>query len=176
MAGNIINEADAPVCLRLKYKGIFDFDRLQTFLVKWMQDRKFEVNEKKHKHKYSCPHGFEIELVIEGERKIDDYFMYKVPIGLHLWDAFEVDAVKDGKPVKLWNARIEITLGFQVIGDYQGRWETNPYLEKLRDKVFHQYVRKKEIIVKHADPLYYKLLSLHTKIKELLEMETATYF
>ncbi len=170
-----IKEGNVPVALVLKYKGVFDYNKLSTFLIRWLQDRKFEINEGKHKHKMSCPHGFEIEREIIGERKIDDYYMHKVKIGMHLWDAFEVDAVKNGRKVKLWDARMELQLGFIIELDYAGKWEGKPFIEKLRN-FYNEYVIKKEIIIKHSDPMYYQCLSLHTKIKELLKMETATKF
>jgi hypothetical protein len=176
MAGDIIAEANGHPAFRLKYRGVFDYNKLTTMLISWMQDRKFEINEKVHKHKMSCPHGFEIEREIYGERKVDDYYLHKVEVKLHLWDAFEVDAVKGGEKVKLWNAQMEIQLGFDIVCDYNGKWEKSEFMEKLRNKFYDQYIIKKEIIIKHADPMYYKLLSLHTKIKNFLEMETGTVF
>ncbi len=160
----------------IKYKGVFDYNALTTFIIKWLKDRHFEVNEKKHKHKYSCPHGFEIERVIEAWRKINDYYMYELSFSFLLLDAFEVDAVKDGKNVKLWNARMIMSANFKVVCDYEGKWDKSEFLEKLHKKVYCEYIIKKEIIVKYTDPMYYKLLSLQKKVKDMLQMETATDF
>ena len=171
-----IKEGQGQPAWKIKYKGVFDYNALTTFIIKWMKDRHFEVNEKKHKHKYSCPHGFEIERVFEGWRKIDDYYMYEINFHWLLLDAFEVDAVKDGKNVKLWNARMILTCSFKVVCDYENKWDQSPFVEKLHKKVYCEYVIKKEIIVKHTDPLYYKLLSLQKKVKDMLQMETATDF
>lgn len=171
-----IKEAQGHPAFILKYKGIVDFDKLSTFVIKWLQDRNFHINEAKHKHKYSCPHGFEIERDIEGWRKIDDYYQYDVVVKFHTWDSFEVEAVRHGVKKKLWNMRLEIQIHFDVVCDYNDRWGKNPVLEKLRNNVYDEYIIKKEIIIKHADPLYYKLLSLHAKLKEFLEMETSTEF
>ncbi|MFH1064388.1 MAG: hypothetical protein V1729_04870 [Candidatus Woesearchaeota archaeon] len=175
MAGHTIKEAKGAPAFRLKYKGIFDYNKIATFIIEWMKNRHFDLNEAIHKHKMSCPHGFEIERTIEGERKISDFYKYKVTAEIHMWDAFEVDAVKDGKKVKLWNARVEIALGFEVVCDYSGKYETSEFMEKLRN-FYCEYIIKKEIIIRHADSLYYKLLSLHTALKKMLDMETATVF
>lgn len=175
MAHTII-EAKATPAFRLKYKGIVDYDKISTFIIKWLQDRHYKINESKHKHKMSCPHGFEIERGIAAWKKIDGYYQHNIDVKILLWDAFEVDAVKHGKKVKLWNARIEVQLGFKIVCDYAGKWDKSPFIEKLHKKVYVQYVIKKEIIIKHADPLYYKLLSLHTKLKKILEMESGTVF
>ena len=111
-----------------------------------------------------------------GWRKIDDYYMYEIKFHWLLLDAFEVDAVKDGKKVKFWNARLILTCSFKVVCDYEGKWDTSEFLEKLHKNIYCEYVIKKEIIVKHTDPLYYKLLSLQKKVKDMLQMETATEF
>jgi hypothetical protein len=171
----VIGAAQGHPALTLKFKGVFDYQGLCIFIVNWLKDRNYEVIEQTHKHKMSCPHGFEIERVFNGERKVDDYYMYKYDVKLYLLDAHEVDAVKNGKPVRLWNARMEVKLGFDVVCDYANRWEKTPFTRKLHN-FYCEYIIKKEIIIKHADSQYYKLLSLHTKIKEFLGMETATQF
>lgn len=158
----------------LRYKGVFDFDGMTTYLINWFKKRDFQINEKKHKHKMSCPHGFEVEWNIEAFKKIDDYYKHYTITKMHLWDAYQVDAVKDGKKIKLWSARIEIKTQFKVECDYQGRWEKKPWLKKLRN-FYDQYIIKKEIIAKHADPLYFKLLELHTELKKFIGMESTTY-
>jgi len=166
-----IKEANAPVATKLKYKGVFDYNKLSNILIQWMRDQKYDFTESVHKHKMSCPHGFEIEREINGMKKIDENYMHRAMIAIHMWDAFEVDAVKDGQKVKLWNARIEVILGFAIDYDYANKWETSPFMEKLRN-FYCEYIIKKEIIIKHADPTYYKMLALHTKLKKFFEMET----
>ncbi|MBW2967107.1 hypothetical protein KY362_01335 [Candidatus Woesearchaeota archaeon] len=170
-----LDEAKEFPSSTLRYKGVFDYNALSTFIIKWFLDRHFEIDESTHKHKMSCPHGFEIQRDINAWRRIDDFRMYKLRIFIHLWDAFEVDAVKDGKQKKLWDARMEILLGFEVVMDYSNRYENNPWMKKLL-RFYCEYVIKKETIAMHADPLYYKSLLLHEKIKEFLEMDTTTHF
>ena len=58
---DVIGEAQAHPAFRLKYKGVMDYDAMSTFVIKWLKDRHFEINEGVHKHKHSCPHGFEIQ-------------------------------------------------------------------------------------------------------------------
>ena len=158
----------------LKYKGVFDFDGLTTFVINWLKKRRYNIDEVKHKNKMSCPHGFEIEWNIKAWRKIDDYYKHHILVKYHLWDAHMVDAVKDGKKVKLWSARMEIKTVFDVECDYNNRWETSQFMEKLRN-FYNEYIIKKEIIINHMDPLYYKTLELHTEMKKFLGMETKHY-
>lgn len=172
---HVIKEARGEPATTLKFKGVFDYDGLTAYLMKWLQDRHYQITEKNHKHKMSCPHGFEIERSIVAYRDISEFYRYNVGIEIHLWDAFQVDAVKGGKKMKLWNARIEIQLNFKVECDYSNKWNTGPFMQKLL-VFFCNHIIKKEIIIKHADKLYYKLLALHSNIKKFIGMETATQF
>ncbi len=164
-------ECTAPVAGVIRFKGVFDYAGLAKMVLKWLYDRHYEVTEGKHKHKMSCPHGFEIEREFKGERKINDFIRYKVNFAFHLWDAFEVDGVKDGKKKKLWNARIEIRWGCIVEIDYQNNWDT-PFRSKLL-KFFANYIIKSDLIVKHMDRLYYDMFKFHTKINKFLGMEAS---
>jgi hypothetical protein len=170
-----IDEAIGMPDMRLKVKGTIDYNGLTTFVIKWLLDRKYHVQESKHKHKMSCPHGFKIERNLLAWRKIDDYFQHDIVVRFFFFDAHEVDAVKDGKKVKLWNGRLNLHLGFEVKCDYADRWGKTIFLEKLR-RFYDEYIIKKEIIAWHADPLHYEILRLHTDIKKFLEMETPTRF
>jgi hypothetical protein len=156
----------------LKFKGVFDYNKLSTMIINWLRNQNFRFTEGVHNHKMSCPHGFEIEREIYAEKKIDDYYQHNITILIHMWDAFEVDAVKDGKKVKLWNARIEIRMGYAVVLDYADKWGKTAFLEKLR-RFYDEYIIKREIIIKQGDPLYYKVLGFHTTLKKFFEIEGA---
>ena len=163
-----LKEAQGQAAM-LRYKGTFDYDGFTNMILKWLYDHGYKVTEGKHKHKMSCPHGFEIEWNINGERRISDFIKYSVDFKMHLWDAHEVDAVKGGKKIKLWNARMEVKSSFKVILDYQDKWDT-PFKAKLL-YFLAEYVLKKEIIVKHADHLYYKVYKVHNMMTKFLGME-----
>ncbi|MBT5022593.1 hypothetical protein HON01_07210, partial [Candidatus Woesearchaeota archaeon] len=137
----------------IKYDGVFDYDGLVDFLFGWFKSRSWFIQEKTFKHKKSGL-GHEIEREFTNWRKISEYYKYNVGVKMHLWDAYPIDAVKDGKKQKLMRARIEIILDFSVECDYQGKYESSQFLEKLRN-FMHEYVMKKDIIVQHGDSLYY---------------------
>ena len=157
---------------QLRYKGVFDFDVISTFIIGWFKDRMFDVQESNHKHKMSCPHGFEIEWAIDAWRKIDGYYQHRIKVVIKMFDAFQVDATKDGKKVKLWNARIDISMGCAVECDYQNKYESTPFMRKLH-KFFVMQIIKKDVIFRHGDPLYYKTLELYTAVKKNIGMGTA---
>jgi hypothetical protein len=122
----------------------------------------------------SCPKGFEIEWDVDAWRKVDDFYKYWLYISLHSWDAYQVDAIKDGKKVKLWYMRMTFSTGFKVECDYQNKWSTSPFMEKLL-KFYCEYIIKKQTIIKHGDGLYYKALELHTGIKKYIGMTASHY-
>ncbi len=164
------NEAGGGATLR--FNGVFDYDELCRMILRWLHDRHYEVTEGTHKHKMSCPHGFEIERKIAGYVKVNEFIKYEVTFALHLWDAHKVDVVKDGKKIKSWKARIEITSSMAVIVDYQNRWDTPFKLKLLR--FFSEYIIKKDLLINHIDPLWYKVYGFHQNIQKFLGMSSVT--
>ena len=167
--GHVLGEAEGTTAI-LRYKGVFDYYKFINFVLTWLRKRGYNVLEKTYKHKMSCPHGFELEWDIQSSRKVTPYIMYHIDMAVFLWDAFEVDAIKNGKKVKLWNARMEVRTSFKVELDYLGKWETSGFREKLRN-FFDEYVIKKEIVGKYVDQLYYTCVGFHTEQKKFLDME-----
>lgn len=167
--GHVLKEGAGQVS-NLRYKGVFDYYKFINFIILWLRKRGYAVHEKTYKHKMSCPHGFEFEWDIRAFRKVTSYVMYHIEFKIFGWDAFEVDAIKNGKKVKLWNMRLEVRPSFKVELDYLGKWEDSDMKRKLRN-FFNEYVLKKEMLGKHIDPLYYTCLGLHTEMKKFLEME-----
>lgn len=156
----------------IRFKGVFDYDGLMQLVYDWMDRRKFKIIEKIYKHKGGAA-GWEFERELEGTRKVTDYIKYVITVAIHTWDTKEVEVIKDGKKMKLNKGRLEIKMNIGIELDYAGRWESSEAMEKVRN-FFHSYIIKKEIAFKHADPLYYGMLALHTSIKKFLAMEGAT--
>jgi hypothetical protein len=163
--------ASAPVS-NIRFKGVFDYYGLMEMIFAWMQNRGYIIYERVFKHKMGGG-GWEYERELEGQRKVTDYIKYVITVGLHVWDAKEVEVVKDGKKIKMVKGRLEVKMSMGIELDYAGRWDSSESMEKIRN-FFHNYVIKKDIAFRHLDPLYYSLLSLHTEVKRYLGMEGAT--
>ena len=161
----------APVS-NIRFKGVFDYDGLMQMVYDWMNNRRFKIIEKVYKHKGGSS-GWELERELEGSRKVTDYIKYVITVAVHAWDAKEVEVIKDGKKMKMHKGRLEVKMSIGIELDYAARWESSEAMEKVRN-FFHNVIIKKEIAFKHADPLYYSMLALHTDIKKFLGMEGAT--
>lgn len=156
----------------LRYYGVFDYDKLCRKILGWLHNRHYEVTEGTHKHKMGCPHGFEIERKISGYVKVNQFIKYNVVFEMHLWDAHQVDVVKDGKKIKLWKARIEIKSSMSIEMDYQNKWNT-PFKKKLL-RFFAEYVIKKDMLINHIDPLWWKVYGFHQELQEFIGMSSVT--
>lgn len=150
----------------LKYQGTFDFDGLYKLLAKWFIDRKYDFYEQLYKDK---PPELEIEWV--AERKLDEFYKYKIRMYFHLFDIKIVEAIKDGKKKKLMFTRMVIEFDPSVIVDYQDRWSESAFTQKLLG-IYLKHIIRRELQLKIADPLWYIVYRLQNVIKEYLDMET----
>lgn len=150
----------------LKFSGVFDFDGLYRLMAKWFKDRKYDFYENLYKDK---PPELELEWI--GERKLDDFYKYKIRLYFHLWDMKTVEAIKDGQKKKLTSCRMIVEFDPSVVVDYQNRWTENAFTEKLFGFYFKNII-KREFQLKIADPLWYISYRLQNVMKEYLEMET----
>ena len=168
--GHIPPWTRAPIS-NIRFKGVFDYEGMMALLYKWMDDRRYIIYERVFKHKAGAlPASWEYERELEGQRKVTDYIRYIVNVSIHAWDVVPVEVIKDGQKLKMNKGRMEIRMTIGIELDYSGRWDSTESMEKIRN-FFHNHVIKKDIGVKHGDPLYYSMLSLHTQIKKFLGME-----
>jgi len=160
--------------LTLRYKGVYDFDGLMLLIIEWMKTRRFWFAESVIKHKVLGPFGAEHERKFEGEKKVTDYYMEKMQVVFHLWDATTVEVIEKGVKKELTKARMEIVISGSLVLDYQGRWDKTPFHRKVRE-FFHTYVIKNKMETFWADGLYYRLFKLHALIKDFLDMQAKSH-
>src|SRR3989344_8500881 len=120
-----------PQVAKIRYRGLFDFEGLFRLMRGWFEAREYEFFEKRYKHK-SKPEGAELEINFEAYRDINEYARNYIRLYFHLWEAEEVEVVKDGKKKKMWNARMYVEFPGFVELDYEDQWEGTPFLRKLR--------------------------------------------
>jgi len=154
----------------LKYKGVFDFEGLYRLMVRWLKERKFEFYETLHKAKPP-----ELELVWRAERRKTGYIMEVIDIYFHLWDAFDVEVIQDGKKKILTKARMSVSLTPRIItayGDIFGSKRWNTEIERRMMSLFNKYIIKQDLDQMYDDVLYYETYKLHTAMKKFLGMST----
>lgn len=150
----------------LRYKGVFDWNKLYRGMVGWFGQQGYFFNEELYKQKYP-----ETEIEWAAKRKVDDYYLYEIKIKFHMWDLQDVEVVREGEKKVMQSGRMKITFKATVVTDYSGRWDTTPF-KKWLEKVYTSTIIKRDIEFKHLATLYYTLYRLHEHAKELLGMET----
>jgi hypothetical protein len=155
----------------IKYVGFVDERKLLTTIRAWLISDGFEFKEPTYKNKTSAE-GLDIEIKIQGEKKVTSYVKYWIDIQMWIREIKEVPVVKDGvqqlaKEGKVW---IE-TSGYLEL-DWQNRFGGSKFLQALQD-IYHKAILKKTIEVKWWDNLYYKIYKLNSVIRNTLGFETA---
>lgn len=158
----------------IRYKGLFDFDGLYNLMVQWMKARRFWFHEVKYKHKVPSPYGAEQEIFFMGEKKVTDYFQYRLTVDIHIWDMTEVEVVHNGVKKTLTNARMQIILIGYLDIDWEKRWDTSKKWKTLKD-FYNKYILKEEIESIYWDTIQYKTQHFMNVIKEFLDMEAKGY-
>lgn len=159
-----------PSITKIRYRGLFDWEGLIRLIRAWFEEREYEFFERRYKHK-AKPLGAELEINFEAYRDINEYARNFIKIYFHIWDAEEVEVVKDGKKRKLWNARMLIDFSGFVELDYDDHWEHSPFMRILRD-FYHRFVIKHEIDDVWTDKLWYKVNELQQECKRFLGMQS----
>ncbi len=126
---------------KVKYAGIFKmkevyrvaFDILTT-------EMGYDVEEQKYREKVT-PEGKEIEIIWIAEKKINDYYKFKIKVNFFVVGLKEVEVEKAGVKVKMDTGDIEITIKSYIISDWEGRWENSPVLKFLKG-VYDKYLMR----------------------------------
>src|SRR3989344_7314259 len=84
----------------VKYNGIFNFKDFYKFAHDYLTDELgYYVAETKYKEKLSG-NSKDIEIVWEGEIKIDAYFKFKIKFDMLIQGLSEIEVEQNGKKIK----------------------------------------------------------------------------
>ena len=153
---------------RIKYKGIFDLDKLYKVMALWFKERRFELYENLFKSK---PPELEVRWV--AERKRTSYVRELVSVHMHMWGDYDVEVIQNGKKKRMVNVRMVITINGGIHAAYadifgKPRWNASN-LERQLQTLMYKWVMKREIAGLYEDRLYYELYNLYGLIKETLK-------
>ena len=152
----------------IRYRGIFDFDGLYKFMIKWLKDKDFDFYERKILDK--PPYRI---YKMEGRKKINFYAMLMLLPELWLWEAKTVEVIRDGQKKMLTEARMKIVINGGYTTDYDGDFEKTKGLKKI-EAFLNNKILYHEILLKYFDYLDYFMYDFMTDVKKYLEMETAS--
>lgn len=163
-------ESKLPVA-RIKFKGLFDYDRLMRDVRNWLIENSYEFNENSYKHKIPTPLGYEQEVTWTAWRKVTGYVKYHIHIFFHFYEMNDVEVIKNNQRVKMAQGRFFIELKSRVELDYSDFYGKNAFLVGLRDWI-HRYLIFHKIHGGWEDELYYRVYKLHLVMKESIGMST----
>jgi len=155
---------------KIRYRGLYDFEGLFRLMRAWFEAREYDFYEKRYKHK-SKPAGAELEINFEAHREINEYARNVIKVYFHIWDAEEVEVVKDGRKRKMWDARMLIDFSGLVELDYDSHWDHSPFTRTMRS-FYHRFVIRHEIDDVWTDKLWYKINELQQECKRFLGMQS----
>ena len=71
---------------KIGYTGVFDFEGLYNVMIEWLKARRYWFHETTYKFKPGSGWGKESEIRWTAEKKVSDFWMYKIRILFHIWD------------------------------------------------------------------------------------------
>ena len=153
---------------RIKYRGMFDLDKLYRTMGVWFKERRFELHENLYKNKPP-----ELEVRWWAERKRTNYVREIITVHMHMWGDYNLEVIVGGKKKKMAKVRMIITLNCNAEAPYpdifgEPRW-TGTNIERRLLRVFQNWVMAREMGALYWDRLYYELYDLNALIKETLQ-------
>lgn len=141
---------------RVKYNGIFSFTDYYKFCYEWLtKEMGLDLSEDAYIEKLN---GDAKDVTIEWscEKLITDYFKVEIKIRYVVIALKDVEITQGNAKVKTNKGDIEMTVIADLIRDYRGKFETNPFRKFLRN-VYEKWIiaseieRYKERIIIEAD-------------------------
>jgi len=156
----------------LKKVGIIDLDGLYRTMQRWFYDNNYYFEEPTSRIRPGTAAGVEYEFKWVAWRKVSDYVKFWINVWIYVWDAKDLEVIKDGKKVKLTKCRLQIEFDGYVELDYTNRFQKTKFLQWLMN-FYHKYIlREEKVISNWWDELYYRVYKLQTIAKEYLDMES----
>ena len=159
--------------IRIKHKGIFDINDILQGIKDFLEDDYFKFHFPQHKFKIPTPKGGEHKLKMYGERKVNEYVKYKINLYIRVFDYTEIEVIKEGKKVKMFNGRLYAEVSGDLILDFEKRFGGSAFLQGLQD-FFHKYVIRRKIEDYWEDDIILKMVNLGKLIREKCEQEART--
>ena len=154
--------------IEVRHKGLYDLDSMYKGIRAWLDERRYDYNEKRYKDKIA-DYGNEVEHEMEAELKVTDFVKFDIEIVTKFYGVKEFESEFKGKKRMVNKGQFFIQIKGKVTFDYKGNFKSDYFLNLLVRRLLKNYYD-----VKYVDRLYYDLYNLQTLIKEQSYMETAT--
>jgi hypothetical protein len=154
---------------QIKFKGVFDLQRLYRVMVRWLKSRKFEFHETLYRFKPP-------ELIINwtANRRKTAFVMDIIRVNIDVRGYEDVETIVNGVKKKMTKGRLTINLTFGLdsgYADITGARRWNSSLERKLKRFLHRFVIKRDFELLHLDALMYETWKFHKVIKDYLHLE-----
>jgi hypothetical protein len=158
-------EEEVVFSTNIKYKGIFNFNKLYKFCNKWLKDSGYAIFEEKAYEETKKP-GKEKKSRIDWKctKKITDYFKYELGVDFHP-DVEKIKAKRGRKKKDMDKGVVSIGIKGKLIYDYEGEWEGS-ILKFLRGIYDYFIIRGK--VSRYKQKLKKECLELARQVKGFL--------
>ena len=158
--------------VHVRYKGVYDYESLYKYVLNFLNDRKFDVEEARYKDKDAGPFGHEIEHKWRAEREVTPFIQYKMSVDTHFWDVKEFKADTQNGSKLLTNGKFHIIINGTIVFDWQDTYKSGFwrwFLEFYVTKLFKNYYE-----YEFMGQLETFCLDLQRGIKQQVSMEAET--
>ena len=146
--------------LIIRYSGVFDFDKLYKEMHDWFMKNSYGFEEKQHDDR-AKDRGRDIEIVWNGERKVDEFVKFLINVRFVIEEFNKVEKLDSGK--------LLIEISASAILDYTDRWNRKPFSNFLFN-VYTKYIIKEKINNYYLGKLYRETVNLQELGKSVLEL------
>lgn len=158
----------------VRYDGVFDWDGLYKAIIEYLRRHNYWFYEKLYKSKPWSPVGTELVLKWEAERKLDEYYLYRLTFEWHFMDFHHVDVIRESQKVTLTKAYFWVTIRGVGVQDWQGfEKDRSSKMTKFVGKFFRKNVIDREFVYDYWYPLFDEVAAVQQLIQNFIHMEAS---
>lgn len=160
-----MNQKDMKVFVhRIEREGLYDVNKLYKRMREWFEDNNYFYMEKENTTNVRDK-GVEVKMTMIGERKVTDYFKFKIEVKFLIVEMEKVK-VKD-KLLDRGFLRAFMTATLYL--DYRHIWDKNK-LAKLLKFIYNNFLIRRKIVDVYSAALKFEGEDLFNNMKDVLEM------
>jgi hypothetical protein len=157
----------------VRYDGVFDFDGMYRTIIEHLRRQNYWFYEDIYKHKPWSPIGTELIMRWHAERKLNEYYMYRLEFDWRFADFHHVEIIRDGKKLTLTKAYFWVTIRGSVLQDWQGLEDEGGKFTKRVGQFFRKQVIDREALYDYFYPLFDEVNTVQQMIQTFVNMEAA---
>jgi len=132
-------EEEQVYASKVTYNGFFQFGDFYNFCYSWLTDETgLDMTEKKYSEKL-VGEAKNIEIEWLGEKRMTDYFKFKIKISMRVNGLTKVELNQGGQKINTNKGSFEMKIAGMLSRDYNGKFETTAFKKFLRS-IYEKWV------------------------------------